>query len=214
MKARSVILPIVIVNIVFFLLQLFIKGFTDYFMLSYPEVISKPFIILTSMFLHGDFNHIFWNMYGLMMFGSLLEQRIGWKRFAILYFTAGILAGVGHVILSMFVYGGVPSALGASGAIMGMLGALIILMPDLRLLFFFFIPMSLRTAGVIWVLMDLFGVFVPSGVGNIAHLVGMATGLIYGLLMKREKKRYYKVFQHKGHLTIEDADEYMKSGRI
>ncbi len=214
MKVKSVILPIVIINIAMFLSQLFIKGFTDYFMLSFPEVMSKPFIILTSMFLHGDFNHIFWNMYGLMMFGPLLEERIGWQRFAILYFGAGIFAGVGHIVLSMFVYHNVPSALGASGALMGVLGALIVIMPDLRLLFMFFIPMSLRTAGIIWALLDIFGVFVPSGVGNLAHLVGMATGLIYGLLMKKEKKKYYRVFSHKGHLTVEDADEYMRSGRI
>jgi membrane associated rhomboid family serine protease len=213
MRIKSVIIPIIALNFIMFLLQLFVSNFTSMFVLT-ADIWNRPYILVTSMFLHGDFNHIFWNMYGLMMFGPLLEQRIGWKRFLGLYLASGVFAALGHVLLSQVIYGNIPNALGASGAVMGMLGALIILMPDLRLLFMFFIPMSLRTAGIIWALMDLFGVFVPSGIGNIAHLIGMACGLLFGLLMNREKKKYYRVFREKGQLTIEDVDDYLNNGRI
>jgi len=214
MQQKSVILPIVAVNGVMFLLQIIISGFTEYFMLVPSQVLARPYILLTSVFLHAGFNHIFWNMYALIIFGPLLEQRIGPKRFLFIYLLSGLLAAIGHIILSLFIYGSAPPALGASGAVMGMLGVLIVLMPYIRLLFFFFIPMSLRTAGIIWIIMDMIGVFVPSGVGNLAHLVGVACGLIYGFILSKGKKKYYRTFMHKGHITIEDVDDYMKHGKI
>ncbi|MFH2019877.1 MAG: rhomboid family intramembrane serine protease [archaeon] len=214
MKIRSVIMPIIIANVVMFVLQMVLgNGFTNSLMLT-SSVFSKPYQLLTSMFLHGDINHIFFNMYGLMIFGPLLEQRIGWKRFAIIYFLSGLFAGLGHVLLSQVIYGTIPPALGASGAIMGMIGTLIILMPDLRLLLFFFIPMNLRTAGILWALTDAFGIFFPTGIGNIAHLIGMATGLLFGLKLKKEKIVFISRFERKSHLSPDDADEYMRSGRI
>jgi len=97
---------------------------------------------------------------------------------------------------------------------MGMLGVLIILMPDLKLLFFFVIPMSLWFAAILIVLIDVFGIFYPSGVGNIAHLVGLATGLIYGLTLKKQRKRFDKKFASKTDLTSKDAEEYLRTGRI
>lgn len=213
-NVTSVIMPLIGINVVFFILQLVIPEFTNFFVLDPSNILYKPYTILTSMFLHGGMNHIFWNMYGLMMFGQILENRIGWKQFLFIYLFSGIMAAVGHIVFSIFLFGSAPPALGASGAIMGMLGTLIILMPELRLLFFFFVPMSLRTAGIIWIIMDLLGVFVPNGIGNIAHLVGIACGLIFGLYLKRSKKKYYRKFHHKGHITIEEADDYSKYGRI
>jgi uncharacterized protein len=220
MKIRSVILPIILANIGMFMLQMILgRPFTEFLMLS-PDLFERPYIILTSMFLHGDMNHIFFNMYGLFMFGPLLEERIGWKRFAALYLGSGLIAAVGHAAISMLFTGRIQTALGASGAIMGMIGALIILMPDLKLLFFFFIPMSLRTAGIIWAIMDSWGAFqslilgIPTGIGNIAHLAGMATGIIYGMLLNRQKKKFYRGFYKKSHLSSEDVDEYLKTGRI
>jgi uncharacterized protein len=217
-KTKSVVSTLIIINVIMFFLQIILgNNFTNLLMLNPNLILKNPlylFQIFTSMFMHGGFNHLFWNMYGLLMFGQLLENKIGWERFLLVYMTAGIFAGFGHIVLSMFLFGSAPPALGASGAIMGMLGTLIILMPDLRLLFFFFIPTNLRTAGIIWILMDLFGVFIPNGVGNIAHLVGIATGLIFGLYLKQNYRQFNKKFSKKFHITIEDANDYMKNGRI
>ncbi|MEK6916444.1 MAG: rhomboid family intramembrane serine protease [Nanoarchaeota archaeon] len=217
MKLKSVVMPLILINVAMFVLQLVLGNwFTNFFMLSPGDVLYRPYILLTSMFLHSPFsmNHIFWNMYGLLMFGQLLEDRIGPKRFLLLYLAAGLFSGIGHVVLSILIYGTAPSALGASGAIMGMLGALIILMPDLRLLFFFVIPMSLRTAGIIWILLDVFGIFVPSGIGNLAHLVGMATGLLYGLYLKKQKSKFNKRFQTRVHISSRDFKDYINNGKI
>ena len=217
MKLRSVILPIIVINVAMFALQIFLGNWlTSFFMLTPADVIYRPYILLTSMFLHSPyiFGHLFWNMYGLLMFGPLLEGRIGPNRFLLLYLGAGLLSGIGHIVFSMLIYGTAPAALGASGAIMGMLGALIVLMPDLKLLFLFFIPMSLRTAGIIWILLDVLGVFVPSGVGNLAHLVGVATGILYGLYLKGKKKKFDRKFQTRVHITSKDFKDYINSGKI
>jgi len=207
-EIKTAVMPLLGINIVFFLLQLlFGRTFTSAFMLVSDDIFVRPWILLTSMFLHAGFSHLFFNMYGLLIFGSLLEQRIGAKRFLYIYLLSGLIAA----FLSSFFY---ARALGASGAVMGMLGALIILLPNLRLLFFFIIPMPLWIAGVVWAMMDTFGVFFPSGVGNIAHLVGMGTGIAYGLYLRKEKKKFHKKFSSKSHLDSDDVDEYMRTGRI
>ncbi|MCF7871515.1 rhomboid family intramembrane serine protease [Candidatus Woesearchaeota archaeon] len=215
-------MTIVLVNVILALLQVFVSGFTEAFLLDSSLVWSEPWRLLTSMFLHGGFGHILFNMYALFIFGSLIEQRIGTKRFVFIYFLSGILAAV----LSTFFY---ERALGASGAIMGILGVTIILMPDLRVLFFFMIPMSLRTAGIIFALVDIFGIFYSSGVANIAHLVGLACGLVYGFYLLKRKKSFQKRFYKGPKITVEsprdnsskdifmsnkDIDDYLRYGKL
>jgi uncharacterized protein len=214
-KIKNAVMPIIVANLIFFGLQTFLgRGFTSSFMLVSDDIFTRPWIIVTSMFLHGSPNHLLFNMYALFLFGPFLEQRIGTKRFFTIYFLSGIAASILSSFLYPLLLGQSLNALGASGAIMGMLGVLIIIMPDLKLLLFFIVPMSLRTAGIIWVLIDTFGIFFPSGVANIAHLVGLGTGLIYGMNLKKERRKFDKKFYSKKHLGKDDVEEYLKTGRI
>jgi len=207
-QIRDAVMPLVILNVVFFILQNVLgREFTSALILVGGDVFTRPWIMITSMFLHGGPYHLLFNMYVLYAFGPLLEQRIGTKRFVFIYFLSGILAA----FAASFIY---PLSLGASGAIMGMLGVLIILMPDLRLLFFFVVPMQLWMAAVVIVLIDVFGVFFPTGIGNIAHLVGIGCGLLYGLYLKKQRKKFQKKFSSISHLDSEDMEEYLRSGRI
>jgi len=207
-ELRNVVMPLLILNIVFFILQLFLgRDFTAAFLLISDDIFTRPWIIITHMFLHGSPYHLLFNMYVLYSFGPLIEQRIGSKRFLIIYFVSGIIAALGS---SLFY----NASLGASGAIMGLLGVLIILMPELRLLFFFVVPMSLRTAAVIIVLIDLAGIVYPSGIANIAHLVGLGSGLIFGLYLKKKRIKFNKKFTSKTDFDSDDVEEYLKSGRI
>jgi membrane associated rhomboid family serine protease len=108
---------------------------------------------------------------------------MGHKKFLIVFFASGILAN----IISMPFYN---LSLGASGAIFGVIGALIIVRPTLSV-FAFGMPMPMFLAGILWGIGDLLGaVSFLSGnpinnTGNIAHLSGMAIGLILGLLFKK-----------------------------
>ncbi len=208
MKLRNVVLPLILANVIMFILQIVLgRNFTELFLLISNDIFTRPWILLTSMFLHGGLNHLFFNMYGLFLFGILLEQKIGAKRFIFIYLATGIIAA----FVSSFFY---PRALGASGAIMGIIGALIILMPNLRLLFLFAIPMPLWIAGIVWALFDFFGIFMPSGIANIAHLVGMGTGLLIGLYLKKQRKDFQRKFSSKTHMDTGDIEEYFKTGRI
>lgn len=206
-EIRSVVTPLILLNVIIFILQVTLKNFTNSFILVSGDIFTRPWILLTSMFLHGGVNHLIFNMYALLIFGPVLEQRIGVKRFLLIYILSGILAA----ILGSLFY---ARALGASAAIMGIIGVLIILMPELQLLLFFVAPMPLWMAGFVYALIDLWGVLFPSGVGNIAHLVGMSFGLLYGLYLKKEKRKFDKKFSSKRHLEKDDIEEYIKTGRI
>jgi rhomboid family protein len=95
--------------------------------------------ILTSMFLHGSWLHLIFNMWGLIIFGDNIEDHLGHFRYLLFYLLAGIVAGLVHVLFNF--YSTVPSV-GASGAIAGIMGAYFVLFPTARVLtlvpFFFF----------------------------------------------------------------------------
>ncbi|MFO8015687.1 MAG: rhomboid family intramembrane serine protease [Candidatus Woesearchaeota archaeon] len=175
------------------------------------------------MFLHAGPAHLLFNMYVLFIFGPLVEDRIGSRRFLLVYLLSGLIAA----LLSTFFY---EAALGASGAIMGIIGVTIMILPDLQVLFLFAIPMSMRTAGIILAAVDIFGIFTPTGVANIAHLAGMGTGLLYGFYLVSKRKKFRKRFNespeknksrragraggHEPDMSHDDLDEYLKYGRI
>lgn len=207
-EIRYAAFPLMAVTVAVFILQ-FVLGnwFTESFLLSSRDIFTRPWILITHIFLHASPLHLFYNMWGLFMFGPLLESRIGAKRFLVFYLSAGVIAGY----ISSFFY---SSSLGASGAIMGVIGMLIILMPNLRLLFFYVVPTPLWLAGIVYAAMDIFGVFFPSGVGNIAHLTGMGAGLLYGLYLVKQKTKFDRKFSAKKELNSVDVDEYLRSGRI
>ncbi len=204
-KRISAAIVLVVLNVIIYILQILSKDtITEMFLVHRGDLLRAPWTLVTSMFLHASILHIFINMWVLFMFGMLVEQRIGTKRFILIYMASGILASAA----SSFVY---DAALGASGAIMGILGVAIILMPDLRVILFI-IPMSLRTAGIIIALTDLFGIL--PGVAHAAHLAGLASGLLYGLFLKDKRKKFDKKFHSKTHMDNDDIEEFIRSGRI
>ena len=144
-------------------------------------------MFITHMFAHSSFNHLFFNMFALFIFGNLLEGRIGTKRFLTIYFASGLLAG----LIGYFIY---DFALGASAAIMGIIGASIIFFPNVVFLFFFVIPMKLWMLGILYVLIDVFGLFYANSTANLAHLIGMFFGLGYGYYLYDMRKKYLDKF--------------------
>ena len=184
---NNVSFTLILINVVIYLFQIAVPKITTTFMLTSNIVWQQPWTLITAMFLHGSFSHLLFNMYALLLFGPLIERKIGKKRFLILYFVAGFFAS-----LAALYY---PAALGASGAIMGVLGMVIMLFPDLKVLFFFIVPMSMRTAGIIFALMDLFGFFAGgSGVAHLSHLAGLSIGLIYGFYLIHKKREFQTKF--------------------
>jgi uncharacterized protein len=202
---NNVVSIILIITVICFILQNFVEGFTNLFLVAKDDFINRPWTLLTSVFMHGSIFHIFFNMYVLFMFGGLLESKIGSKRFLLLYLISGIFAS----FISSLIY---PAALGASGAIFGIMGTLIILMPNLKILLMFVIPMPLWIAGIVLILLDVFQI-IP-GIGHFAHLAGIAFGLIYGLYLKSKSKKFRRKFEKTTHLSEDEIQDFLRSGKI
>jgi len=150
----------------------------------------SPFItLLTAIFLHGGIIHLIGNMWFLWLFGDNVEDRLGKLIFPIFYIVAGVVAGLIHIALN---FNSPVPAIGASGAIAGLMGAYIYMFPRARIAtlinwgFYFttvYIPSSLYLG--IWFLLQLFGGFVSGGGTNIAvwaHVGGFLAGLLLAML--------------------------------
>jgi len=170
--------------VITYILQFIFPWFTGLFVLSAPTLLSRPWGLVTSMFLHGGLMHLFFNMLALFFFGPLLERRIGSKSFLAIYFGSGILAGLAQVIAFP-----ASAVLGASGAIFGVLGTLTVLMPDL-VIFLYFVPLKMVYATLLFAALDLFPMLTgtPDGIAHVAHLVGLAIGLAAGFWYRQKSK--------------------------
>ncbi|MFB6078563.1 MAG: rhomboid family intramembrane serine protease [Halarchaeum sp.] len=145
-----------------------------------------------SIFAHGGFTHIFFNGLVLYFFGPAVERRVGSWKFAALFLVAGAVAGLAQV-LTAAAMGSTAAVFGASGAIMAVMGVLTVLNPSLRVYLYFILPVPLWlfTLGF-----AAYSVFVAATQGiaggqvaQIAHLAGLAIGLVYGSYLKSQGGR-------------------------
>ncbi|MBO4446962.1 MAG: rhomboid family intramembrane serine protease [Bacteroidales bacterium] len=186
---------LVIINVIVFLATLLNEPFMmQNFALYYP--MSHNFHwwqIFTHMFMHGNFWHIFFNMYTLYMFGTVVEQIIGGRKFLIYYFVCGLGAVALHLgvqaLQAHFFFSSIPPVVGASGAIYGILIAFAMLFPEARMtLIFPPVSMKAKTMVIVFAAIELFtGVTgIADGIAHFAHLGGMLFGW---LLIKYWRKR-------------------------
>lgn len=157
----------------------------QYLALNPVRFVTMPWQILTAMFVHLEFWHYFINAFILLIFGGELERRVGGKKYLEIFLLSGISGNIFYILFA-YVTGDFTPAIGASGAIYGVMGTLAIIAPEIRVLLFFFIPMSIRTAILLFAAYDL--LMLPmsnvTGVASIAHLGGLLVGLYYGRKMK------------------------------
>ena len=165
---------------IYFLGQLIGGGYVADFALwpvSSPEF--WPWQIVTYAFLHANFQHLFFNMLGLWMFGAELEQVWGQKRFLQFYTASVIAAALTQLLVDWLLNAGAPT-IGASGGLFGLLLAFAMLFPDRIILLFFVLPMKAKYFVALYGLIELYqGAYVMnSGVAHFAHLGGMLGGLL------------------------------------
>ncbi len=177
-----------------FLVQVMAPEFTELFVLKSSRVLFEPWRLLTSIFLHGGIAHLLSNLFALGLFGTILEGVVGSKRFLWIFFGTGLIASIG----AAFIY---PAGLGASGAIFGVLGTLTMLRPKL-VVWVSWIPMPMYIAAVVWAITDVLGVFDPAGkIANVAHLAGLASGLVIGWKMRA---RFTEQGERKGAVPVSE----------
>jgi membrane associated rhomboid family serine protease len=138
------------------------------------------------MFMHAGFFHLLVNMLSLFFVGSLVEKIIGRKRYFWFYVLSGIFAGLFFVLASLVLTSDFGTyAVGASGAIFGLIGFLMFLTPNLPV-YIMFIPIPIKmkyAAPGMLILLWIISVTGNVSIGNTAHLGGLLAGLVYGLFL-------------------------------
>ena len=209
---------LIIINTLILIITSFSKNFMyETFALFYP---ASPFFHwwqpVTHMFMHGGFGHLFFNMFTLYMFGSVLERVWGGKKYLLFYMVTGLGAALLHTGVEWLqtlhwqhiIQTGDPSAaiaatqsmramlstptVGASGAIYGLLLGYAMLSPD-SVMTLIFPPISMKAKWfvlVFAVIELLMGVLGSDGVAHFAHLGGMLFGFILIRIWRKSHKMY------------------------
>ena len=153
----------------------------------WPDTNLRVWQFATSIFFHDpySFGHLFWNMFMLYMFGMMLERTIGTPRFLTVFLLSGIVGNIGYVLYCMGT-GSIVPAIGASGALYGVFACLAILVPNMRVYFFFMIPMKIIHALLFYAAIDIVFMNSNDSVAHAAHLAGLVIGLIFGFYLKRK----------------------------
>jgi membrane associated rhomboid family serine protease len=214
-------MPPVVKNLVMIngimLLITFLTGdfmYEKFALFFFESPLFKPYQLVTHIFMHGSFIHLFFNMYSLVIFGIVLEQVWGSKKFFIYYMVTGLGAAVLHSLVLYIEYSSLSSAyeagnlmaangidtimrtptVGASGAVFGVLLAYGMLFPN-NVLQLIFPPIALKAK---WFVM-IFGAIelylgisnTGSNIAHFAHLGGMLFGYLLIIYWKKNNRMYF-----------------------
>ncbi|MDR2044739.1 MAG: rhomboid family intramembrane serine protease [Clostridium sp.] len=134
--------------------------------------------LITSMFLHGDFGHIFNNMLILFFMGAMIEKEIGHIRYILFYFLSGIGANCLSLLVKIFNHDSAPS-IGASGAVFGLDGVLL----SLVLFSKHTIPRATPARVGFMIFYSLYSGLTGQNIDNAAHIGGLLVGFLAGTVM-------------------------------
>ncbi|MFZ1458238.1 MAG: rhomboid family intramembrane serine protease [Saprospiraceae bacterium] len=186
----DVVKNLLIINVIIFFAVNFlipIPNIQQYFVLYRPFTLGfEPVQIVTHMFSHANISHLFFNMLGLYMFGSMVEATLGPKRFLILYLTSGLAASALQMLLS-------PSPiLGASGAVFGITTAFATMFPNTQLMLLFPpIPMKAKYMAILFIGVGLYSGLsgTNDGIAHFAHVGGALWGFLMIIYWKQNNLR-------------------------
>lgn len=181
------VLVIIILNLLVFIASLISSKVAANLGLIPALFAQRPWTIITNMFVHAGFGHLFGNMITLFFFGTFLSRLIGNGKFLMVYFGGGILGNI------LYLWLGDPYsiAVGASGAVYAVAGAMVVMMPNLPVRLYFLIPMPLWVFVVIFLVLLSSPFFAGPYIAWQAHLGGLLTGLVAGYFFRRQG-RYYQ----------------------
>lgn len=203
---------LIIVNIIIFIITIFfenqiIYGIGDYPGLGFrsiylnPEYSPQLYTLFTSMFIHGGFAHIFGNMFVFFFIGTALEERIGFKKFVIIYLLAGACGALTQAFTNLNSF---TPMIGASGAIFGVMGALAYAFPREEVVMpvgigiMFLTRIKVIYAVLFFAAIETIVVWldIQDTTAHFAHLGGLLGGFILAaILIKKVKKNSTGSFQ-------------------
>ncbi len=196
---KTFTLALIAINVVVFLVGQLTHQYDRMLSFTPAYAFDMPWTFVTSMFMHANITHLFFNMFTLFIFGMVLESRMRWWEFFLFYLAAGI---VGNFAMMGMAYSGLfPSPIeslpaelipgvGASGAIMGVLGALALVTPHLRMYAMLIpVPVPMWVGVIIFAVFNIAISFAPTLIGTGAHLGGLAAGVLFGILLRHQINR-------------------------
>ncbi|MEY4332918.1 MAG: hypothetical protein RLZZ196_1656 [Bacteroidota bacterium] len=227
----TIVKNLLIINGLLFLAQNTFAGptstfsFEDYLALhAWQSELFKPWQLITHMFLHGDFGHIFGNMLALWMFGSILENLWGPKRFLLFYLLCGVGAAVIHlailsfelmplvhqykeIVTSNYVHDATyeqfmnyyhkkinVATLGASGAVFGILIAFVYLFPNTYIYIYFLFPIKAKWLGILYFSYELIFAIRNSAGDNVARWAHVGGAVVGFILVYIWNRKNRKTF--------------------
>lgn len=160
--------------------------------IPYKVLEGDIFSVISSMFLHGGIAHLIGNMLFLFVFGDNIEDKFGRIKYVLFYIAWGFAAAYAHSFYAVSTGGGDIPAIGASGAVSGVLGAYLVLFPRAKIFTiiaaFFITTVRIPAIAYIpfWFIMQIiFSVLNPlGGVAYLAHIGGFLAGVLSGYVMK------------------------------
>lgn len=208
---------IVFINVLVFLSWFYsmsnftaLKFMIDHFLVSWNALLENRFwVLLTSVFSHNAFFHLFINMYVLIGFGSVLLRFMSPLTFINFYLTAGLMGSFAHAFFSYLLLNSPQTpALGASGAIAGIILLFSLLFPKEKLLLLGIIPIRAIWGAILVVGIDIWGLIAQTkgggyNIGHGAHLGGAFMGIIWYFYYRFKAQRLKKLFEekHPTHLS-------------
>jgi membrane associated rhomboid family serine protease len=168
-------------NAVMYLLTLAVPGLGDALMFVPALILSRPWTIVTYMFLHGSLGHIFFNMLALFFFGPRLEARLGSRRFIGLYLASGVMGALASFTNPMI------GVIGASGAVYGVMFGFAHYWPREVVHIWGVLPVEVRWLVVGMTVLSLVSGFggAGDGIAHFAHLGGFLGAWIYLKVLDR-----------------------------
>jgi len=190
-KGFSMLPPVVkhllIINVIVYLATVVLERYGYYNITNMLALNSIPtgrfglWQLLTYMFMHASFSHLFFNMFALWMFGYILENYWGSRRFLFYYLVCGVGAGLCNILIP-----GWGLTVGASGAVYGVLLAFGMMFPEERIYLYFLMPIKAKWFVIGYAVIELLeGIFVSDGIAHFAHLGGMLFGLLLILYWRK-----------------------------
>ena len=196
-QTPPVVLNLIIINVLVYMatallpLGKWIFGFGSLFWVGNPLFHTYQFV--TYMFLHANFEHVFFNMFALWMFGRTLEYELGSRRFLVYYMACGIGAALIQMLAAWVSGEYYIQLVGASGAVMGLLLAFGVMHPNAMIVLLIPpIPMKAKWFVIIYGVIELFLGWTGYG-GNVAHFAHVG-GMLWGFLLLHYWKRRGNIY--------------------
>lgn len=196
------VLRLIVANIGVFFLENTMPALTNPLVFVPAFVLSRPWTLVTYMFLHAGIGHIFFNMIGLYFFGTRVEARIGSNRFIALY----LISGISGALLSLVFGQSMVAIVGASGAVFGVMLAFARYWPHDKIYIWGVLPIEARVLVIITTAIAIFGGLTGSrsGVADFAHLGGFVGGWFYLMYLDRRAGAGLKKFRAASAPKTED----------